>query len=336
MDAENLRHLIKHQGHIIAKEVYMSLYTFVQRDIPREFAACVEHSDTKFGIADMLKLAEKALTANLPWSNAEEQRAAQEKLLKPITDRINKYIYEQLEVWQGRVLIEIERELRDLEAELGEEVRRFDVKLQQAVDVFSSGNADGTVSNTANPLQTVIALTHGDISLAVEGAAIGGMSWSKYFERTFIQAVLNWMIGALFGSAILVPAMIVELGGILFSSRRLPRQLLNQIGPVAFKSLKEKIEAEEMNLISDIQNQFFEQSDDLFEKATALIEDEEKRQNDIVEERNKADCASHTEHERQLAILDAMKGILSTLYFELYNIEPNKEDIELLSKNMRM
>lgn len=330
-DVERIRHIIQYQGQIIAKKVYMSLYTFVQTQIPREFAAAVENSDTKFGVKEMLRLSESALTANLPWKDPEEARATQERLLKPITDRINAYIYDQLEIWQERVPLEVEAEMRNLEAELDEGIHRFDLKLRQAVEAFSTDSVASYNANTANPLQTVIALSRGDVSLAIEGAAMGGMSWGDYFQKTILQAVLNWMIGALFGSAVLIPAMIVEIVGVFFSSQRLPKQLLNQIGPIAFKNLKERIESEETTLIENVQRQFFDQSEDIFKKGNGLIEDEERRQTRILEEKRTTDTENQSEFERQKSVLRYMKKIIATIYMELYHEEPSDEAMRIFA-----
>lgn len=96
--AENMGRFISRTGDIISKKAYNSLLSYVQTEIPREFAVEVENSDTKFGVSDMLKMAASAVTVNLPWKDKEEAAKEQEKLLAPITDKINDYIRMKLEV----------------------------------------------------------------------------------------------------------------------------------------------------------------------------------------------------------------------------------------------
>lgn len=333
--AENMCRSINRTGDIISKKVYNSLLTYVQTEIPREFAIEVENSDTKFGISNMLKMAASAITVNLPWKDKEQAAKEQEKLLAPITDKINDYIRMKLEVWQSRIGTEIEPDLRDLEQELGNEMSCFEIGLNQAIEIFSWGNVKSEGAYTASPLQTIFALGHGDISLAVEGAASGGISWSEYLKRTLVQGIINWGIGMLFGSAILLPALVVEAIGFIFSSQRVPKQLLNQMGPLAFTCLRERVQGEEITLHEGISRQFSDQSTDLFEKANGLINEAEERQNKILEEKRDARDVNDKESERQKALLEALRDRFSQVYKILYGYEPEAGELEKYAKKGR-
>lgn len=331
--AENMSRFISRAGDIISKKVYNSLLSYVQTEIPREFAIEVENSDTKFGVSNMLKMAASAITVNLPWKDKKEAAKEQEKLLAPITDKINDYIRMKLEVWQSRIGTEIEPDLRDLEQELGDEMNRFEIGLNQAVEIFSWGNVKSDGAYTASPLQTIFALSHGDISLAIEGAASGGISWSDYLKRTLVQGIINWGVGMLFGSAILLPALVVEAIGFIFSSQRVPKQLLKQMGPLAFTCLRERVQGEEITLHESINRQFSDQSTDLFKKANGLINEAEERQNKILEEKRNDRDVNDKESERQKAVLEALGDRFSQVYKILYGYAPESEELEKYAKN---
>ena len=325
--SEAMSNMIKRSGVVVSKRVFNSLLSYVQTEIPREFAAELESNDTKFGIGSMLKLAASAVSSNLPGKDKKEVEAEQERLLLPITERIEAYIQAKLEIWQKRIIVEIQPDIRDLEKELGKHIHKFDLGLNQAMESFSHGNVQRDGSYTAHPLQTVFALTHGDFSLAVEGAATGGMAWSEFLGRTVFQMIVNWGIGSLFGSAIFLPAAIIEVAGIVVSSNRLPKKLLNQIAPIAFDRLKERVVEQETALEESIQEQFFSQGSDLLEKANGLVRDAEKKVNRILKERTESEEKSAQETKRQNEVLTVLMEKFSQVYRTLYGIEAGNADI---------
>lgn len=222
--------------------------------------------------------------------------------------------------------------MRDLEQELRDEMSRFEIGLNKVVEIFSWGNVKSDGVYMASPLQTIFALSQGDISLAIEGAACGGISWSDYLKRTLVQGIINWGIGMLFGSAILLPALVVEAIGFIFSSQRVPKQLLNQMGPLAFTCLRERVQEEEVTLHESIIRQFSDQSADLFEKANGLINEAEERQNRILEEKRDARDVNDKESERQKAVLEALGDRFSRVYQILYGYAPKLGELEKYEK----
>lgn len=332
IQADSMSHLIKNSGNVIAQKIYNSLLAYVQTDIPREFAAEIDKNETKFGVSNMLKLAASAITTNLPGKDKKQTKEDQALLLKPITDKIEDYIRLKLEIWEKRAMVEVSPDINDLEKELGNKIHKFDIGMDKVISVFSQGNALQDETYVASPLQTVFALSHGDISLAIEGAASGGMAWSDYLKRTLLQMLINWGISALFGSAILIPALLVEAAGLIVSTNRLPKQLLKSIAPAAFERLRERICDEETNLVDNIESQFGTQSADLLSKANGLVDDAEKKQNSILTERTMSEELSQAEAKRQNAVIDALKSRFSDVYRILYNKAPDDNDIIKFAK----
>lgn len=325
--ANFMSNTIRLTGQTIAKKVFNSLLSTVMTTIPRDFEADVNAESIDFGLGRMLKIAGTSITANLPGKNRREVRAEQEQLLAPICDKIEEYIKSKLDEWQKQIPLEIEQDIKNLELQIGSQIRQFDMNIGNTLQLISSGNVLQEETYTASPLQTVFALSHGDLSLVVEGAATGGMAWSEYLNQTLTQAVINWVISGLFGSAILLPAVIIEAIGLMLSAERLPKKLLMQLAPSAFERLEQRVMEQELMLEEQIQQQFEQQGTIIMETANGVVKDTEQKLNQVLEERKLSEEENQKELHRQQDVLNELMFRFSTVFRIIYGRTPTKEDI---------
>ena len=89
-DVEHIKSVVRTSATTIANKTYLDLLSFVQNDIPREFAAIAsgEAKRVKFGMGQMLKLA----TANL-FRKSEKI----EEVYQPFLESVQNYTKSQLQ-----------------------------------------------------------------------------------------------------------------------------------------------------------------------------------------------------------------------------------------------
>lgn len=337
---EELRKTVKSSGVNISQIVYNNLINFVQTDIPREFAAYAKSKENqeRFGMGSVLKLAGSMLISKLPIESLKKRFGNQEEILRPLIKRVNAYIKEQLEAWSKRVPTMISRDISDLQKELDAQTADFDVTLDQAVNLFAYGNAKAPQSQGGGikaGLQTLLALSNWDVSLAVEGQAKGGMAWVEFAKRAAVQIALDMAVGMVFGGVFLIPALIIELISLKYRAGQTAEQLLTGIGNKAFEVLAEKIRDNELTFKEGIIGEFTVKGENVASTALNMVKDAENNMARLLNENDKDQKAADAENSRNEQNLMAMHERIDSVYTMLFGHKPSESEFSNLARKKK-
>lgn len=325
--ANDMQRTVIKAGDLIGQKVYMNLVSYVQTDIPREFAADIENDKVDFGIGSMLRLAGVMLQGVLPRQDKQKLADKQEEIMKPLITKVNQYIKGKIEDWASKVPTLIAADISDLSEELNEEVGQFDLGLEKSMQLFSTGNVKVDQGKKANPLQTVLALANWDISLAVEGAADGGMKWGEFLKRVMTQIALDLGVTIVFGAPLLIPALIIEIVSLSYRANKLPKQIMGQIGPKAFEELMKNVQKNERSFKESINMQFNDQSKAITAGALSLVDDAQRKQTAILEQKRKMSENVANEDHRQEQVLKALYERFGAVYNTLFGHKPSESEL---------
>lgn len=338
---EDIRRKVKNSGSLISKKLYTDLLSYVQTDIPREFRAYLENSKdlrSDFGVSSFVKLAFVNLLAALPIKSLKEKMTNEQiEILKPITNRINKYIKEQMNQWEKRVPILVDADLRDLSDELDEQCTDFDLDLEEAVNRFAYGTAKAPKQGGGFKagLQSVLALSNWDVSLAMESTAEGGIGWGTFLQRVGIQLGLDLAVTAIFGAPFIVIALAIEVGSVIFRSKTVAKDQANAIGAEAFKALVNEIQKQELDFETSVTDNFVEKGEMIAGTALSMVADAENNMKKLLEENADDQKAADEENSRVDENLQAMRDRIHSVYAALYGHEPTEAEFVNLAKNVR-
>lgn len=338
---EDIRGRVKSSGALISKKLYTDLLSYVQTDIPREFRAYLENSKdlrSDFGVTSFVKLAFVNMLGSLPIQSLKDKMTSEQvKVLSPITNRINKYIKEQLEQWQKRVPILIDSDLQDLSDELDEQSADFDLDLEEAVNCFAYGTAK--VSDRKGGfkagLQSMIALSNWDVSLAMESTAEGGLGWGTFLQRVGIQFGLDLAVMAVFGAPYIAIALAIEVGSVIFRSRTVAKDQANAIGGEAFKALMDEIQKQELDFEAGVTNEFVEKGETIAGTALSMVADAENNMEKLLKENASDQKAADEENSRVDKNLQAMRDRINSVFTALYGHNPTEAEFTNLAKNTK-
>lgn len=264
----------------------------------------------------------------------KDNSAELNRILQPISDKVNDYIKDRIKEWETTVPTLIDQDLRDMEGEIGESIAEFDMGLDRAVEIFANGNADKVYKSRqkGNALQTIIALYNWDVSLAVESMASGGMKWGDFIKRIVLQVGLDLAVTIVLGAPFLVPALIIEVISTFYRGSKMGKEMMNKIGPAAFNNLADRIRSEEMSMKAAIEATFIEKSDEICAAALKLIAEKEAELNKILDEKRKNETDTAAEGARQDQVLAAMRGCFNNVYHALYGRDASDADLAKLAK----
>lgn len=338
---EDIRHKVKNSGSLISKKLYTDLLSYVQTDIPREFRAYLENSKdlrSDFGISSFVKLAFVNLLAALPIQSLKEKMTSEQmEILKPITNRINQYIKDHMEQWEKRAPILVESDVRDLTHELDQQTADFDLDLEEAVNCFAYGTAKAPKQGAGFKagLQSVVALSNWDVSLAMESTAQGGIGWGTFLQRVGIQLGLDLVVTAVFGAPYIVIALAIEVGSVLFRSKTVAKDQANVIGAEAFKALVNEIQKQEFDFETSITDIFVEKGEMIAGTALGMVADAENNMEKLLEENAGDQKAADEENSRADKNLAAMRNRIDSVFAALYGRKPTETEFVNLAKNDR-
>lgn len=336
---DDIRATVKKSGELISQKLYNDLVGYVQTEIPRTYASYVSSKEgkPKFGMGDMLKLAGATIGQSLGSKESKEKWAKKNQaILMPLVNYVNDYIKNSIEAWGKRVPTLISKDTRDLQASLEDQSKEFDLSLDRAVNLFAYGNATAPTQSGSGikaGLQSVLALSNWDVSLAVEGTAKGGMSWGEFAKRVGVQMALDFAVSLIFGAPLLIPALIIEVFSLKYHAGQTSDQLLTAIGTRAFDELGKKIAESELTFKEDINKQFTEMGEKTATTALSLLKDAKANMDRLVNEDTQDTAAAEAENARVDANLKAMHDCIDTVYAELYGHKPSEREFANLSRN---
>lgn len=338
---EDIRSKVKNSGDLISKKLYTDLLSYVQTDIPREFRAYLEQSKdirSDFGITNFVKLAFVGALAALPFKSLKEKMTSQQiEILRPITSRINKYIKDKLDDWEKRAPVLVDSDLRDLSRELEEQSADFDLDLEEAVNCFAYGTAKvpQNKGGIKAGLQSVIALSNWDVSLAMESAAEGGLSWGNFLKGVGVQLGLDVAVGAIFGAPYIMICLAIEVVCIALRSETVGKEQASKIGAQAFEELAKEIRKKEIEFEFAITDDFTQKGEQIAGTALSMVTDAENNMEKILKENADDQKAADEENNRVDKNLEAMKNRINSVFAALYGQNPTEAEFSNLAKNVK-
>lgn len=338
---EDIRSKVKSSGALISRKLYTDLLSYVQTDIPREFRAYLEQSTdlrSDFGVMSFVKLAFAGALATLPFKSLKEKVTSQQiEILRPITDRINKYIKDKLDDWEKRAPVLVDADLRDLSQELEEQSADFDLDLEEAVNCFAYGTARAPKNEGGIKagLQSVIALSNWDVSLAMESAAEGGLSWGNFLKGVGVQLGLDMAVTALFGAPFIVICLAVEVACVALRAKTVGKEQASTIGAQAFEELVKEIQKREIEFESAVTDGFIEKGEQIAVTALSMVTDAENNMEKLLKENADDQKAADEENNRVDKNLEAMRKRINSVFAALYGHTPTEEEFVNLAKNVK-
>lgn len=327
-EVERIRKTMKDSSGQIAKKVYLDLHSYVQNDIPREFAAIAQNEagQIKFGMGKMMSLAGAMISRN-------DKKTAE--IYKPFMDSIEGYIKTKLADWSDRVPTLIDSDLRDLEAELNAQFSDFDMNLEEAANLFAYGNTNAPGAKKMGfktGLQNALALANWDVSLAVENTAAGGMTWTGFGKRAATQLGIDFGIAMIFGAPFLAVALPLEVVSMIIKSKKMGKDIINSIGKTAFEALEKRVRDTEITFEEKIINGYTEKGELIASTAIQLVENQKQNMDKLIRENKMSDVEMMAENERADDTLTQMHDCVEAIYEELYGHVPTNAEFLKLAK----
>ena len=328
-EVERIRKTVKDTAGQIAKKVYLDLCSYVQNDIPREYAsiATEEAKGMKFGMGKMVMLA-----GNTIFKREEEIK----KIYKPFMDFIEGYIKTKLADWGERVPVLISGDLKDLEDELNDQFSDFDMKLEEATNLFAYGNTHAPSTKGMNwktGLQNALALANWDISLAVENTAAGGMNWLDFAKRVGTQFGIDAAVTFFFGGPLLTVILPIEVFSAMLRAKRMSKDIIISLGNTAFESLKDRVNDLEVDFEEKIISNCVEKGEQIATTAINLVDEQQAKMNSLLSENEMSDSEAKAENDRADSTLAEMHNCIDIIYKELYGRVPTEAEFLNLAKN---
>ncbi|WP_461205054.1 dynamin family protein [Clostridium sp. DL1XJH146] len=327
---EDIRKIYRSTCSMVQSKIYYSLIDFVSTQMPNMWEADVEKLNVKFGMQEMGKLATSVLTFN-----KDKREEKQNRIMQPVAKEIKDYIIEKMDEWGKTTDLLIQPEIDNLYRELSIQGEEFSLELTKASKIFS-GNLDEQYTNDskASSVQLGLSILFFDPSIFVENAAGGNFSWGEWIKKFVVQVVIQTLIFTIFtGGLAWIVFIIVEAFQINSGSTKMKDKLLKEISVKLFSKLKEEIQHNQNLIYSGIGDKFEEQLDKVCESSYKLIDDERKRQNEIIKKKSKKEMDYVKEVNRMDSILQMMSSLLGNVYYEMYNKKMTKEDINKIGVN---
>lgn len=320
---------------ILTAKVYQNLNEYIN-EMENMWEADSKVLETKIGLKEMFKLAGSAV---FNMFNEEKKRARQEEIIRPISDEVGAYIERKLSEWADQLGTLIEPELKNLRQELHERIEEIDIRLDNAVKVFSNGldSAGALPGNDTNGLQLIISLIQGDVSILVENAAGGGLSWGEFFKKYLIQAVMQIITFSVIGGPLgLLAFIVLEIFQMIKGAGDLNDRVLAGLKTKLFSQLRDSFTRSRSDFEARINQEMGKQCAKVTQGIRNQIQETKKRQDDLLrEKRNRQFDASH-EMERLDAILGKMFQLTDDVYQQVYGKHISRDDIHKLATQVRL
>ena len=342
-NVDNINKAVGNTAMIVSQKLYLDLLRFIQQDIPQSFATYVNDGivQNKFGIGGMLQLAVAAAGTNTPINSInnffKNHGFDPNEILKPFVDHINKYIKDQLEMWATvNAVTLVEADLAALETEVDAQIKDFDLHLEEAINLFVTGNAATPVEQGGGlkaGLQGIMAIVWNiDVNLAAGAAVAGGLSWREFILRAIGQTVLDVGIIVVLGAPLLIPILVGRLLTMRFTARHMGSTLLNNMGERTFNEVAKNIRDYELNFKEQLENEFYAKGHEISKAALALLKDAEDNQKRLLSENAADQAAADAENARADRCLVEMKSLIGNVYAELYGKQLSTEDFSRLTQ----
>lgn len=320
-EVKSIEKTIEQTNKLVCMKILTDLEQFLSVDMPNTWLEYSEQFDEKFGITDMIKMA-------LPL-----KKETKEELLRPMVKFINEFIEEQMNVWGDRISLLISPDINTMQNDLQDKTKGFDLKLSQAMALFSGLDEAIADDKKANKLQLALSLVEGDYSVAVENAAGGNFDWGEFAKKYVVQLVINIMIMSLVGGGLpgLVVSLLVEMVQLQANKSKVRDKLLNGMAEKLFPTIADELLKNKGKITREIDLQFNALKKKTTETANSEIADERKRQSDIVEQASKDRAEKDRENARQDMVLAALYDRLALVYNLLYDKTLDEENVDKLA-----
>lgn len=339
---ESIQKTTHRTGEQMADKVYMDLLHFVQNDIPNNFVAYVAENNglkDSFGAFDAVKLAGiKALSVIPSDKLRENMEQKYQKLLQPMISTVNGYIKDQLKSWEKRVPTLIEGLRCDLQEELDTEFDDFVLSMESAKNTFAYGNAKVSKSQggAKEGIQTILALSNLDLSLAVDVNQGGDASWFKFAKGAGVQFGLDIVTGLIFGPGYWPFALAIEAVMIAMGGKKHATAQATAVGKEAFGNMSLRIKNAEMEIKENLQNQLNAEVAELVQVAQGTLNDTRKHMRDVLAENAKSQEEANAKNRKTEESIASMRNSIDNVYKTLNGHKPSDAEFARLGKNKKV
>ena len=331
---EEIRTTINNSANLVASKLYVDLLQFIQRDIPNDFAVYVkdEKVQDEFGVGNMMQLV---------WAKIFNDTEKIERVIKPFYEHTRKYIAERIDEWaKQRAPKIIEKDVRDMQKSLDEQVQDFDLRMEEAVNLFAYGVAhvpsqDGNMAKGG--LQALLSVVlFGDFGGGARGLAAGGLDWLDFAKNSGTQFAADFAVGFIFGgllgAPVLIPLLIARAALLMRNANIMAEKLSRDTGDAAFQALGDKIREDEDSFKSKIVDKFVDQGERIAIPALKMVEDAGRNQEKLLNENARDTAAADAENARADKNLQAMHELINGVYYELYGRAPTETEFKNLAR----
>lgn len=330
-DVEHIKSVVRTSATTIANTTYLDLLTFVQDDIPREFAAIAsdEAKKTKFGMGKMLKLA----TANL-FGKSETIK----EVYEPFLESVRNYTKSQLQNWKDRVPTVIDQNIQDMEAELDTKISDFASNLVAAENMFAYGTdkvaGPGNDEGLKTGIQNILAFVgNRDYSFMIENTAKGGTDWMTFAKRFAAQAGIDIALSVLTGGLFIPLKLFLEVVSTGYRANKMANDIIINLGNESFAGLLANIKEQEVEFKEKIISEFDNRGLEIAAAAIGLANDYQKSMDKLLNENEMSDAEMKAENERADSTLAQMRDCIDAIHKELYGDKPTEAEFLKLARN---
>ena len=323
-------------GSLASNAMFLDLISYFDREVKGEYAAHVrntitaEHYKTSWQIMDGMLNALAILPVD---AIREKARKAAEEHMQPISEDLDTYIKNKMQLWKTKSGACIKPYADDLNAELNDLCEQFDAHIEASIASFEGGNTTTTRTAKGN-LQTAIAILIGkDMSAVVDiNNAGGSISWGQLLSKFVSQGLIDYILLMMAPHAIFlkfgIDALIVAV-----KAKQAAQQRALAMGEAAIEGYMGELKKRELSFKKSIIEDIDKTAESVSEVARKRLESEKEYVEQLAGEHARSEADENAIRERLQAIIDKMKLKIEDLYEMINGRRPSQAEFDNLGVN---
>lgn len=326
-DKKEIERTILTYGGMIKQKVYANLMGYVN-----------EMKDTwQQDSKRLINLSEIGLGSLF---TAAFRKKSKQKIIAVINRESKNYLQIKIEQWSQRVPMIIQEDIQNMMMEVEGQVEEFQLQLDKINTIFSSGNAEDTISLEEKKAQKMIqlVLSLGDPS-AMTGSILGKGDWGSFFGRFLQQIIVVIVIESLFAFSNpigLVIYLVIESFLIKGQADKVKEQILDKLGEKLHETLQKELPNKQDEIYKGIDKQFNQWSEQITKNLQQQIEEADAQQRKIIEQKKSTTFSVHKEQSRLNALGNKLTELFNEASMVTYGRLLTPEEINKMAESKKI
>lgn len=325
-------------GKVASDAMFLDLMNYFDKNIKGEYAAHVQSDITQEHYKATWQLADAAWNTLAYLPNASIKKKAADNLqkhMKPISDDLDQFIKNKMQVWKTQSGACIKSYADDLNEEIKDLCEQFDGHIETSVAAFS-GEKYNQNRTAKGGIQTAIALFLGkDMSAIVDISNSGGsVSWGQLAGKYIGQVMIDSILIALAPQAVLFKFGIDALI-IVFKAKSAAQKRAVAIGEAGIDGYKELLKKNELTFKQSIIKNVDNTKKKISKPPMEMVESERAKVEQLASEHQKSAAEEKAIKDNLNTIGNQMHDKIESLYQLTFDRKPTEAEFNKLGKNIK-